>query len=126
MIKFTPTSASDHAQIAEWIAKDPDHQKHCTPEFWLPSKNTECFRVEDDQGPVFFVRAENVLRLHIQFSDNRKRNARAINEFTDFIRENSRARGYKQIIFESVFKPLIRFLDRRGFHASPNEMVTDL
>lgn len=84
--------------------------------------------MEDEHGPIFFVRAENLLRLHIQFAprEERSRLAPAIDWFEKFIGREAGHRGYKQIIFESAFVPLIRFLKKRGFRGSPNEIVKDL
>lgn len=126
MLTFTPTDFDAREQIAEWIEKDPDHAGRVDAGFFLPSPNTECFAVEDSKGPVFFCRAENVLRLHIQFCPDRRRTAIAVDEFTKWIRGNAASRGYKQIIFESVFSPLIKFLEKRGFRSSPEEIVSDL
>jgi len=83
--------------------------------------------VQDECGDVFFVRAENILRLHIQFApDQRLRTARAIEAFTPQIAASAKKGHYKQLIFESVFQPLIHFLNKRGFRASKDEFVMDL
>lgn len=127
MLKYRATTDLDKEQIAAWIAADPDHKGKSKPEFWLPDKNISCFAAEDDAGMVFFVRAETVMRLHIQFApQQRLRTAKAIEEFTPWIAAAAKKRGCKQLIFESVFAPLIRFLQRRGFCASPNEQVMGL
>lgn len=126
MLTFTPTDLDARDQIAEWIEKDPDHAGRVDAGFFLPSPNTECFAVEDSKGPVFYVRAENVLRLHIQFCPERRRTVVAVDEFTKWIQNNARSRGYKQVIFDSVFQPIIKFLGKRGFYSSPDEQVMDL
>jgi len=126
MLKFRPTNEQDRALIAEWIEADPDHKGRCNADFWLSHDKAEQFAVEDEQGTVFFVRSEDLLRLHIQFSPDRKRTAKAIDEFTPMIAEQAGRERYKQLIFESVFKPLIRFLKKRGFHSSPDEYVYDI
>ncbi len=126
-LKFRPTTSTDKEQIAGWIAADPDHNGKSQAEFWLPGKDISCFTVEDEMGTVFYVRAETVMRLHIQFAPQQKtRTARAIDEFTPWIATAAKKRGCKQLIFESVFAPLVRFLEKRGFWASPNEYVMDL
>jgi hypothetical protein len=127
LIKFRPTSEQDKELIADWIERDPDHRGRCSADFWLPGDpDIEQYVVEDEEGPVMFVRAEKLMRLHVQFSPNRIRVAPAIDEFTPWISNEAKKRGYKQLIFESVFKPLIRFLGKRGFRSSPNEQVKDL
>jgi hypothetical protein len=128
MIKYRDTTPSDKAQIQDWISKDPDHTGRCEPEFWLPGEEkVRQFVVQDSCGDIFYVRAENILRLHIQFApDQRVRTARAISEFTPLIASGAKKEKYKQLIFESVFQPLIQFLEKRGFHSSPAEQVMDL
>lgn len=129
MLTYRPVTEADREKLAEWIAADDDHRGKCDPDFWLkPEEGVRLFAVQDEQGDVFFVRGENCLRLHIQFCSvtERKRLAKAIDEFTPMIASGARQQKYKQLIFESVFKPLIRFLSRRGFRSSPAENVMDL
>lgn len=134
MLKYRPTNALDKNQITEWIAADPDHASRCEPTFFLPPNEADalndrvlCWAVEDEHGAIFYVRAEKILRLHIQFAPKTqfRRLAAAINEFSKTIQRASAA-TFKQIIFESVFEPLIRFLHKRGFRSSPHEQVCDL
>jgi hypothetical protein len=128
MIKYRNTAVSDLPQIKNWIDQDPDHKERCTPEYWLPGEEKiRQFVIQDEIGDVFYCRAENVLRLHIQFAPNQKlRTARAIAEFTPMIAAGAKHLKYKQLIFESIFEPLISFLEKRGFHRSANENVMDL
>lgn len=96
-------------------------------DFWLPQQNISCFTVADAVGDIFHVRAETVMRLHIQFAPNQRlRTANAIDEFTPWIANAAKKKGCKQLIFESVFLPLIRFLEKRGFYSSPHEYVMEL
>lgn len=128
MLKYRPVTEQDREKLAEWIKVDSDHAGKCDPDFWIkPDDGVKLFAVQDEQGDVFFVRGENVLRLHIQFCPvtERKRLTRAIDEFTVKIARDAR-QNYKQLIFESVFKPLIRFLGKRGFIPSPDEFVKNL
>ncbi len=127
MLKYRLTTDQDKEQIAAWVHADPDHTGKSSPDFWFPNKNISCFAVEDEAGTIFYVRAETVMRLHIQFAPQQRwRTAKAIDEFTPWISAAAHKRGCKQLIFESVFAPLIRFLRKRGFCASPNEQVLDL
>lgn len=129
MITSRKTSPQDAAQIAAWVAADPDHAGRVSANFFLPSENpsdTKAFfyTIEDALGPVFYVRGENVLRLHVQFAPNQKRRTPpALDEFISSISEGAKKLGYKQIIYDSVFQPLIQFLERRGFKPSPQEQV---
>lgn len=128
MLKYRPTNALDKNQIAEWIALDPDHASQ-SADFWLEKDNdkVDCWAVEDAKGTIFYVRAEKLLRLHIQFAPptEHRRLAVAINEFTETIKQKAKP-DFKQLIFESVMEPLIRFLHKRGFRSSPHEEVCDL
>jgi hypothetical protein len=130
VIKSRKTSPQDAAQISEWIAADENHKGIEKAEFWIPSgekDKTFKYAVEDEQGPIFYVVGENVLRLSIQFAPNQKRRmVKAIHEFTKVMAEGARRMGYKELIFESVFFPLIRFLHKRGFRSSKSEHVYNL
>lgn len=127
MIKVRKINENDPFLIEKWINSDPQHAGKSKVGFWLPQERTNCFVIEDEIGAIFYVRAENVLRLHIQFAPegDSARTKRALDQFATNIRESSK-QSYRQIIFESTFAPLIRFLHKRGYRASPNEQVTDL
>ena len=130
MLKQRSVSEQDRTKIEQWIQADDDHRGKCKPDFWIPSGEPHVihFCVRDEQGDIFFVRGEMVLRLHIQFAppSERKRLAKAIDEFTPIIAAGAKKQGYKQIIFESMVEPLIRFLHARGFRSSKDEQVRDL
>jgi hypothetical protein len=126
-MKYRPTAPADREQLAEWISQDEDHKDKNNPEFWLPQDRTNCFAGEDDSGPVFYVRGESVLRLHLQFAPKSewRRLARTIDQFAEQIRKDA-SKNYRQIIFESTSPGLIKFLSKRGYRNSPNEYVIDL
>ena len=125
-MKVRKHNENDPFLLEKSIIMDPEHAGKSDVKFWLPQDKTNCFVVEDDIGTIFYVRAENVLRLHIQFlHDEKERTKKALDEFAMHIREVAKP-TYKQIIFESTFAPLIRFLEKRGYRASPNEQVIDL
>lgn len=130
MLKYRRTSEADRQQIADWIAADPDHRDRGNPDFWLPDPTGEgdCFAMQDAEGTIFYVRAENVVRLHIQFAppSEKRRLAPAIDEFTKLMAKGAKAKKYAQLIFESTVLPLTRFLTKRGFRPSRNEFVMDL
>lgn len=132
MIKSRKTSNQDASLIKDWIAADPNHQGITDTSFFLPSEKPSdakilLYAVEDEQGPIFFVRGENCLRLHIQFAPNRRRRtAQAISEFASVMATGAKKLGYSELIFESVFRPLVRFLRKRGFKSSQSEQILDL
>lgn len=132
MIKSRKTSNQDASLIKAWITADCNHQGVTEASFFLPPETlsdakTFQYAIEDEQGPIFFVRGENCLRLHIQFAPNQKRRtARAISEFASTIAKGAKKLGYSELIFESVFRPLIRFLHKRGFISSQSEHILRL
>lgn len=132
MIKSRKTSNQDASLIKDWISCDPNHSGVTNASFFLPSETeseakTFLYTIEDEQGPIFFVRGENCLRLHIQFAPNqRRRTARAISEFASVMAAGAKKLHYSELIFESVFRPLIRFLHKRGFVSSRNEYILNL
>jgi hypothetical protein len=127
MIKFRFVTENDRSQLENWISADSEHSGQPVS-FWMPSdEKIQNYVIQDEQGDLFYVRAENLLRLHIQFAPNQKeRTARAVDEYTQTLAQGAKKLGYKQLIFESTFKPLIRFLQKRGFRSSQNEQVMDL
>lgn len=131
-MKYRKPNANDVGLIEKWIASDSFHSKTCTPEFFTEEElgKVQCLVPEDEIGATFYVRCENVLRLHIQFGPTytraeKLRLAKAIDRFTEDIKRMCDGK-YKQIIFQSDSLPLIGFLEKRGFRASAGEYVCDL
>ena len=126
-MKIRKHNDNDPLLLEKWINLDPQHAGKTNVDFWLPQDRTNCFVVEDDIGAIFYVRAENVLRLHVQFAPatDSERTKKALDSFARHIREVAKT-TYRQIIFESTFAPLIRFLEKRGYRASKDEYVTNL
>ena len=130
-IKSRKTSDSDASQIAAWIAADPSHAGTTEASFFLPSENTSpstfFHAIEDEKGPIFFVRAETGLRLHVQSAPSEhQRTTQALAEFAEMMGQGAKKLGYAELIFESVRRPLINFLHRHGFRASTTEHIMDL
>ena len=126
-MKIRKLNGNDPLLIEKWINSDPEHVGKTNVGFWLPQDRTNCFVVEDDIGAIIYIRAENVLRIHAQFAPatDSERTKAALDSFVIHIRETTKS-TYRQIIFESTFAPLIRFLHKRGYRASKDEHVTDL
>lgn len=127
-MKYRILSEEDRQPLTDWIAADEAHSETCTPDFWLsaPGGVAQSWAVEDEQGTLFYVRAENVLRLHIQFPPEKsKRLLKGVADFAIQIAQDAREK-YKQIIFESKSPALIRFLEKRGYRHSPEEIVYDI
>jgi hypothetical protein len=129
-MKIRAINDNDKLLIEKSIVNDPDHVGKSNVDFWLPQERANCFAVEDDKGVVFYIRAENILRLHLQAipapdKEDRARVAKGIDAFAAHIKTVAK-KTYRQIIFESTYAPLIRFLHQRGYRASKDEHVIDL
>jgi hypothetical protein len=131
MISYRLPEPSDKKTLDAWISQDPHHKATCNSDFWLSSEEPryETFVVEDEHGPVFFVRAEVCSRLHLQFcpqnGHDAARTKKALDQFCESLKGSMPSR-FKQIIIESVYKPLVWYLLKRGMKRSPNELVFDL
>ena len=125
-LKYRPLNGQDKDTLTEWIARDPDHKGRCNAEFWTsPPPQAESFVVEDEQGKIFYVRTEKLLRIHIQFDPTEnERTKAALEQFCSDIKKTAKP-SYKQVVIETVFRPLALFLLKQGMRRSKNEMVFD-
>lgn len=119
---------NDRFLLEKLIAIDSDHANKSTVDFWtqeVPGK-VQSFAVEDTKGPIFYVKSENLARLHMQFDPREKfRTAKALAWFIPNIQASLKG-SYRQIIFESTSEDLIRFAERFGYYRSINEVIKDL
>lgn len=121
MLRYRKTESEDKNLIADWIQKDEDHRGRLQPEFFIEKDRAECFVVSDNEGPIFFCKMEPVTRLHIQFAPiSKRRMAVGVDEFCREIKSASRSK-FRELIFDSVYQPLTKFLSRRGFKHGENE-----
>lgn len=104
----------DRPLLEESIARDDYHKDTTTADFFY-SPAAICSVQEDDQGPVFFLRATKALRLDIQFVDNldKERNANAMLERLESIVEQARQAGFTELIFCSDSPGLMAFCRRK-------------
>lgn len=119
---------ADREMVAGWIAKDPDHAG-MDPNFFVVSEpHTNCFIWEDDQGPVFAFRLSRMLRVDIQFNPAEKERTReALKHGVDWIREEGRRSGFREMIFQSINRLLINFCKRRlQFSEARDEFLCSL
>ena len=83
MIRFRPNQEGDILKIGDWIAADPLHRQIEPSFFTEVAEGVSCYVVEDEEGPVMFVRQEvegENIRLHVQFPEGRRRVATAMEE----------------------------------------------
>lgn len=135
-MRYRHVCEADRARLEESIALDPEHRGQCTADYWLSEKDKDgnnvpgiqFFAVEDNEGTIGYIRAENVVRIRAQFcpQSGRERLAKGIDEFMKSFKRVSENSGYRQIVFNSTFAPLVRFLRKRGFHSDSNEQICDL
>jgi hypothetical protein len=127
-------TARDHAVLRAWIAEDPDHAaKRIEPEFFIEEEpGVGCYLLSDAQGPLFFFRTSNVVRLDTQFGPaetkgNRDRNRDGLIAGMDWAAALCARRGATEILFESK-APLLRRLaiHQMGCEAMPGELVRSL
>jgi hypothetical protein len=127
-MRLTPITSADLEQILEWIAKDPFHvgDPRCQAEGLLTGNGVLTFCLQDDQGPLCFVRLDvegEALRLSTQFGPEEEVNKRRL--VTGLLDAGIPAiilfgknRNYKGIVFESINPSLIAFMSKQGFKAT--------
>jgi|GEM_PF-2276416 len=124
----------DRKLLEEWIAADPDHAaKKVQPEFFYEKQpGVGCYLLCDAEGPIYFWKTSNVVRLDAQFgpsehSADKLRNRDALIEGMDWLARMCAAKGATEILFDSVV-PLLRRLAIRqmGCEAMPGELVRSL
>jgi len=132
--KVRLATESDAPLIAAWIAADPDHRaKGMEPEFFYEFEaGVGCYALCDEEGPVYFWRTSNVVRLDAQFGPaqseaDRARNRNALVDGMDWLATMCAARGAVEILFDSA-APLLRSLAIHvmGCDALPGELVRSL
>lgn len=121
MIKMNPSTEKDVTQIEEWTRQDPYHFCRSLPTWWLTGNGLLAFRLEDDEGPLTYVRLDEEgehVRIHIQFAPreavSRKRLIVGLVEglriLVGFYKEK-----YRGFIFNSVNPSLVAFMTGQRF-----------
>jgi hypothetical protein len=128
MITFRRTVPEDIVLISDWITQDEGHRDLPANFFIECGPGVSSYTIEDEQGPVIFVRqereTEQITRLHTQFVPNdRIRVVTALNDAYPVVAADALARDFKQIRFESRSAALVKFMFRFGFRA---ELIADL
>lgn len=115
-IGFRYVIPGDRPLMEQWIAKDPDHRFKgmCSDFFFTPG--TMSFVIFDEDGPALFVRVDpeppESARVHIQFSDNEVRSAKAMLRGWPEFMERVYGCGIRRMVFESNSPKLINFCQR--------------
>lgn len=125
MINHREANEEDRKQLTEWIAASSESHQVPT-DFWInkevdPNKKSgiKTLVIEDESGKIFHLRVENVMRVYVQFPPegtvDPERTKAALTESFKTIAGNGIRLGYKEMIFDSTSKALIRFFRKFGF-----------
>jgi len=119
MIKRTLTE-DDKKLLAEWIAAEPAHV-NSMPEFYYEA-GSKSVMYEDSEGPVCVVRYTPILRLDMDFAPgiDKTRIKEAMKTELPEIAEQAKMQNFKELVFDSIAEPLIRFCQRLGFVTCPD------
>lgn len=120
-IRFVPSTVDDIPQIQQWTDADVYHNGQHSPGWWITGNGFIAFRLEDNKGPVFYVRIDDgeYARLNVQFPPidvvPKMRLARAMIQTLPRLIEITKSHGCKGLIFDSVSPALISFMEKLGF-----------
>jgi hypothetical protein len=131
MLKNRALREEDRSKIVDWVAADPDHCGKSDVGFWMPIPDDPSslkFMVEDESGDLMAIRLEKVMRVHVQFAPatEKDRIRKALPDFLQFLDSEGRKHHYTQLIYESVYAPLIKFVQHFGWKSSVNEQIKNL
>ena len=136
-IEFRDTNSSDIPKLTDWIARDACPQHHeVTADFWVPSLNedgspkdkyTKYLTVYDEEGVIYYLKLENVMRAYIQFPPDGERNpsrtSLALKHAFYNVAAGARKMGYKEIIFDSKSEGLINIFTKFGFKPAEDNFL---
>lgn len=122
-------TAADAELCEKWIARDHWHKDKVSADFFLKEEpGIGCYVLEDHEGPIFFFRTENTIRIHMQFDGcsaaaTRERNREALLYGMDWLGMQLAAKGIVEMTFDSE-NPLLRAsaCKRLGFYKEPGEL----
>lgn len=124
MLSMSVTTRDDLDQISSWTEKDEYHRDNNCPDWWLTGNGHLSFRLNDDQGPVVYIRIDegSLYRLSCQFAPvdvvDKKRLIKSIVEILPILLWHVKTRGAKGLMFNSVSPKLVRFMKTLGFQPS--------
>lgn len=124
--RFEWARERDRELIEGWMKAD---HPEMSADFFLEPK-TESMMFGDEEGDLLAVRMSRVMRLDIQFNTDpaaRDRLKACLLKEFPWMTEQARKAGFRQLIFDSISKPLIAFCMRRfRFKASPDEFIAGI
>jgi len=116
-------------QLSEWIQADPYHKDCLNPLWWLTGNGLLSYCLQDDEGPVFFVRTEadkGNLRIHTQFGPeaevSKMRVAKGILWAIPTMVTFAKQKGLTGLVYQSTSSSLIQFMQMKfGFVPAGND-----
>ncbi len=127
-LTLRPVTEDDHAMLAAWIEADPEHRGVSTVEFF--AKGRDCWVLMDAEGPVFFLKLTQAIRMDVQFAPGagmRKRTRDGLHQGFPPLGALLAAKGFREALFDSRNEQLRRSLEKRlSFKRMPGEMVCGL
>lgn len=130
MIRLLESTKDDISQLAEWIEADPWHHNQGQPEWWLTGNGALSFCLQDDKGPLCYVRLDQegeLIRLHTQFAPydevNKIRLVRGMIKCLPMVEKFARDSKANGIIFKSSSAGLIQFMKKwnKNFKEAQND-----
>jgi len=132
MLRIITTEKTDLGQIREWMKEDPwhSHLPNQTAEELLTGAGLLCFCIQDDKGPIVFVRFdkdddENLLRISTQFAPESEVSKRRLvvsltRSLVPMIIKFGKDNKFDGAVYESVSSKLIEFMSKFGFRPAGN------
>jgi hypothetical protein len=124
MTNLRATTKNDLERIRRWIQLDPWHntnQNH-SAEFLLTPGGLLCFTLEDEDGPLCYVRLDaeiDLIRMATQFGPleevSKIRLVMGMGYGIEAVKLFAKNKHFKGIVFESISANLIKFMNRHGF-----------
>jgi len=139
-IQFRDTTKSDIPQLTEWIAQDACPQHNNVPaDYWVPAldedgspkdKYVKYLTIYDEDGVIFYLRLENVMRAFIQFPPDsirdKTRTSVGLKHAFYNVAAGAKKMGYKEIIFDSKADGLINIFTKFGFKPAEDNFLVRL
>ena len=114
----------DYEMLQTWIDADPEHRGISTVEFF--AKGRDCWVLMDAEGPVFFLKLSQVIRMDVQFAPGehaRRRTRNGLHQGFPPLGALLAEKGFVEAVFDSKNERLMRSLEKRlAFRRLPGEM----
>ncbi|MDE2106153.1 MAG: hypothetical protein KGL39_53515 [Patescibacteria group bacterium] len=135
-MNYRTPAVEDLPRLTEWVSQDPFHREHLTAKHWVPvldskgesEKGVRHLAVCDEEGVIFYLRMTNVMRVEVQFppAGDEKRVAKGLREAFSLVSMKAKEMGYREMLFDSISKPLVAFFSKLGFKYLENHYKVGL